>query len=279
MTFLPRILLVLAAATLLSPSWAQPLAMPALAKSAGLLGEGTDWETEYFIVDSGRAGPTVLVVGGMHGNEPAGSVAAEQIRHWPIVKGKLVVLPRASVQALAAKSRRIPGVPRERANLNRNFPEVEEEGVNKVVPRGPLSAALWTFAFEVKPDWLIDLHEGYEFNRSHKPAPGKTKSVGSSVIYRGSPEMDSLMKRVVAAADELVADPENRFTQIRRGPVVTGLARACINMMGAEGMILETTYTNQPMALRTGQHRAMVSVLFQHIGITDRDCRDIVAAP
>ncbi len=52
-------------------------------KSRGMLAEGTEWETDYFVIDSDADGPTVLLIGGMHGNEPSGSRAAAQILHWP----------------------------------------------------------------------------------------------------------------------------------------------------------------------------------------------------
>ncbi|MEM1296596.1 MAG: BPL-N domain-containing protein, partial [Verrucomicrobiota bacterium] len=130
---------------------------------------------------------------------------------------------------------------------------------------------------KVRPDWTIDIHEGFDFHRSHNPSEGKKKSVGSSVIYQGSESMDALMKRVVAAADTTVTDPEKRFSLIRNGPVSTGFARACIRVMGAEGVILETTYKNQPMSLRTRQHRAMVNELLNHIGLIDTDCRNLLA--
>ena len=48
-----------------------------------ILGEGEPWQTPCHIKDSGVDGPTVLITGGIHGNEPAGARAAEQIRHWP----------------------------------------------------------------------------------------------------------------------------------------------------------------------------------------------------
>ena len=41
-------------------------------QQTGVLAEGTPWETPYFMNDTQLAGPTVLIVGGMHGNEPAG---------------------------------------------------------------------------------------------------------------------------------------------------------------------------------------------------------------
>tara|TARA_R110002096_G_scaffold203718_2_gene389021 strand:- start:4046 stop:4948 length:903 start_codon:yes stop_codon:yes gene_type:complete len=247
---------------------------PQVSYRNGTIAEGTDWETRFYISDSGKPGPTVLIIGGMHGNEPAGSRAAEQILHWPIVSGKLVVVPRANVLALAANKRLIPGQPRGSGDLNRNFPQSHTSSATEVSPRGQPAAALWGFATKVQPDWVLDLHEGYEFHRSHKPPDGKKKSVGSSIIYRGGPELDPLAKRVVAAADATVTDPAKRFSLLRRGPVDSGLARACINVMGAEAVILETTFKDQPMALRTRQHRAMANVILNHIGLINSDCTD-----
>ena len=49
-----------------------------------------------------------MITGGVHGDEPAGAAAAEQIRHWTIRRGTLIVVPRANPPALAAKTRLIP---------------------------------------------------------------------------------------------------------------------------------------------------------------------------
>lgn len=38
-----------------------------------MLGESTRWATPYHVVDSGKPGPRVAIVGGCHGNEPAGA--------------------------------------------------------------------------------------------------------------------------------------------------------------------------------------------------------------
>ena len=77
----------LLAVLLIAPAWA------ADPQTGGTLGSGTPWETNYYVRTSDRAGPTVVITGGIHGDEPAGAAAAEQIRHWPIECGTLVVLP------------------------------------------------------------------------------------------------------------------------------------------------------------------------------------------
>jgi len=245
------------------------------AVTSRLLAEGTRWETPFYVSDSGIDGPTLLVVGGIHGNEPAGSRAAEQIRHWPVVKGRLVVVPKANVPGLAANTRHLPGEPENRRDLNRNFPgDRLEDGA-----RSEIGRALWQFVEGQDPDWILDLHEGYEFHVSHQPPKGKEKSVGSSVIYRKDPRLDPIAGRMQDAANALVSDPARRFVLLDRGPKKTSLVNACTRHLGVRGMILETTFSRQPISLRTRQHRAMVNVLMRHLGMIDRDCVDVLTPP
>ena len=55
--------------------------------AGGMLLEGTGQETLWHRVASGEPGPVVMLVGGVHGNEPAGGRATEQIRHWTLTRG------------------------------------------------------------------------------------------------------------------------------------------------------------------------------------------------
>ncbi len=60
-----------------------------------LCGSGLD--TEVYVLDSGRPGGTVLVMGGTHPNEPAGFVAAVVVLECAQVRqGRLLVVPRAN---------------------------------------------------------------------------------------------------------------------------------------------------------------------------------------
>ncbi|MCX7886141.1 MAG: succinylglutamate desuccinylase/aspartoacylase family protein [Verrucomicrobiae bacterium] len=223
---------------------------------SGIIGEGTAWATVYHVQDSGRRGPTVMIVGGVHGNEPAGVLAAEQIRHWPIVRGKLVVVPRANVLALAAGRRMTPDEPFELANLNRNFPRA---GSNEP-PRGAQAAALWEFACRVRPTWFVDLHEGYDFNINGG------KSVGSSLIVYPTTEGRAAAALMQAAVNATITNQSIHFTLLSP-PVDGSFARAVGAHLGAHAMILETTTKDQPLSLRARQHRLMVHTLLRHLGM------------
>ena len=111
--------------------------------------EGTGQETPWHRVESGEPGPVVMIVGGMHGNEPAGARAAEQIRHWTVKRGELIVIPRANVAGLRARIRFVPNRSPATRDLNRNFPKTDDE--NETV--GELAAGIWRLVGECKPDW------------------------------------------------------------------------------------------------------------------------------
>ena len=208
---------------------------------AGLVAEGSIWETRYYVTDTNRPGPVVMIVGGIHGNEPAGARAAEQIRHWDITKGKLVLIPRANIPALSEKARLMPDMPKDRGNLNRNFPETAGEP-----GKCSLSKAIWSLVCSQRPDWLLDLHEGYDFTQIN------SKSVGSSLIAAKSPEATAQARRMLDAVNETIEDPNKKLV-LKGPPVVGSLARAASEILGAKSMILETTYKNQPISLRARQ--------------------------
>lgn len=257
---------------LLSDAWMRPICkwlmacgLSAIApitmaapEPAGIIAAGTAAATPYYVHDSGKDGPSVMIVAGVHGNEPAGASAAEQIRHWPIGRGRLVVVPRANVTALAAEKRNTPGEEADLANLNRNFPSPTQGDQ----PRGALATALWEFARQQKPDWLLDLHEGANFNSV------TNKSAGSSVIVFRTPQGKALAPVIQSAVNATITNQGHHFTVI--GPPVDGsLARAAGTHLNAHSMILETTTKSQPLSLRTRQHRIMVHALLRHLDMID----------
>lgn len=235
--------------------------------SSGKLAPGTQWETPWYITDSQVAGPTVLVVGGIHGNEPAGFRAAEQVRTWPIAKGKLIVIPKANRLGLAANLRWLPAFRNDakQKDLNRNFQKAKN-----AKPLTPIAIAIWEFVAEQKPDWVFDLHEGFDFHRLN------SKSVGSSVI--AFPDQTDFAKLVLNAVNNKVKSDRQFDLLDKSGPVNGSLARACRIMLGANSFIFETTFKNQPVSTRTRQHRTMVSTALQKIGMINESCVDRLMA-
>ncbi len=228
----------------------------------GLIAEKTEWENLYYVIDSGVEGPTLLITAGLHGNEPAGYRAAEQIRHWPIRRGKLIVVPRVNTPGLNGSIRWLPGESKELRNANRNFPKRGEPNEARTVP----IKALWKFMQANKPDWVVDLHEGFDFNIAN------SKSDGSSIIYFNTPEMQAIAAKICEDVNATIEDPDRKIVKrSKSGPVNGGLVRASVEQLGARGFCFETTYQKQPVSTRTRQHRIMVHRLMRELEMVD-DC-------
>jgi N-alpha-acetyl-L-2,4-diaminobutyrate deacetylase len=114
------------------------------------------WSHLYVPIVSIRGaeeGPTALVVGGVHGDEPEGQVAALRLARETEpgdVIGHLVVVPCASPEASAAFTRLWPSG----ANFNRSFPGS---------PDGPPDAQLADFFSRfliARADVVVDMHSG-----------------------------------------------------------------------------------------------------------------------
>ena len=107
------------------------------------------------------AGPTALVIGGVHGDEPEGQIAALNLARElqpEQVTGRVIVIPCASPEASRAYTRLWPSG----ANLNRSFPGS---------PTGPADEQLAHFlSTELFPlaDVIVDIHSGGR-NALHLP--------------------------------------------------------------------------------------------------------------
>lgn len=239
-----------------------------------VLGEGKAFETTYHIIDSHKPGPTVMVTAGVHGDELAGPIAAAQMTHWKISRGKLIILPRANVPALAVKSRRIPNKSGEENDLNRNFPSKDNPGnpgnpgapgnlVNPEEVRGKIAEVLWEFVVSQKPDWLLDLHEGFDYKKSNP------KSVGNSIIHHRTKRSNEAVRQMLIGVNRTEPDINRIFVPLGP-PVNRSLARAASVRLGIESMILETT-GKLNVSRRVRQHRIMVYRLLLHLKMAAHD--------
>ena len=69
--------------------------------------KGTNLDTDVFILDSGKPGAIGLALGGTHGNELAGTVAALlMLENAVVTSGKLIVIPYANRSALSMSDTR-----------------------------------------------------------------------------------------------------------------------------------------------------------------------------
>ncbi len=233
------------------------VAGPAASTSSGELAASTRWTTKFFISDSKKPGPTVLVVAGIHGDERAPPLAASRIRRWQPSRGKLVVVPEANRPALASGTRHSPRT--KHPDLNRNFPTKW-----RAKPRGELASALWRLTTDLTPDWVLDLHEGWGFNRRNK------KTMGSSIVVvpddRVTGRTTPMAKHLLANINSSIEQRTKHFTKIAPGPLGS-FARSVTEQLGIPSFVFETTRLTQPIELRASQHERLVLTTLTRLGM------------
>ena len=117
--------------------------------------EGTEWETPLVATHSGVEGPMLLVLGGVHGNEPGGWMAADGIAEWEPARGSLLVAPRANVTAISLFERTTDAL----GDLNRLYPG----SFDAELPMARMAAHIVDVARRYEVDVVLDLHESWGF--------------------------------------------------------------------------------------------------------------------
>ncbi|MBO8158416.1 succinylglutamate desuccinylase/aspartoacylase family protein [Thermosyntropha sp.] len=216
-----------------------------------VIAEGTKWATELYIIRSTNPGPTVMIVGGIHGNEAAGYKAAEEIKNWKINRGTLLVLPRANKQAIAINKRYV----KSEGDLNRSFP-VRSSSYGS----GTLARAIYKTVQDYKVDWLMDMHEGYDFYKN-----SSTDSVGQTLIYYPNTATKNISKKIVKTINANISSSYRQFTLLRY-PVRGSLARASAEFLGVNSFIFETSQ-KQDLTLRIDYHKKAAEILLKELGM------------
>ena len=216
---------------------------------------GTRFETPCHRLDSGVAGPTVMIVAGIHGNETAPPFAARALLENMPARGVLLIVPEVNRPALAKSSRFTPKA--KHGDLNRNFPTAR-----RTAARGDLAPALWRETVAAAPDWVLDLHEGWGFATS-------SASMGSSIVRVADKQTDGetapAAKTLIDVINTTIDTRHKKFKIIGPGPAGS-YARAVVEKLGTPAFVFETTWT-QKRDLRVSQQLLLVRTMLTRLGM------------
>ena len=219
-------------------------AYPSPARTRKTVRAGTSEETTVHVYDSGVPGPSMFVLGGVHGNETAGYRAADDVATWSVRKGRLVVIPRANRPAIRAGTREgLTG------DLNRQFLPLS-------TPVSPLARALWNEVTLAGPNLFVDMHESKGLY-----AEG---NLGQSLGYYPVKNAADAAGAAIGAVNDIISDTRYRFRrrvlptplQDPKGPLVV---RASFET-GAAAYMVET-YLGQSLDARIAQQKRVVRTL------------------
>lgn len=217
-------------------------------KTTVTIASGTIYATPMYIIDSGKSGPTVMIVGGVHGNEPAGYTAAAKVKDLSIKKGRLIVLPQANKKAVTAKTRTYSGV-----DLNRQFPQSKTQAAKTT-----LSKAIWAAVKQYNVDWLMDMHEGYNYSTI-------SDSVGQSLIYCPNSTTQTMVNAIAKDLNSGISTTYKKFS-LYKNPVKGSLARAAGDYQGVHAFIFETA-TVPALSVRVNYQMKAANTLLSRLGM------------
>lgn len=171
-----------------------------------LLMEGTPQETLLYIFGSGKPGNVLMVLGGVHGNEPGGWLAADELLDTlrPSA-GAFLIVPRANRLAILGGVRTTDAL----GDLNRLYP-----GNPEGLPMARMAAEITATAREFHVSHLIDMHESWAFY-NNRPING-TAFLGQTIAADSSEASSQFADVIVDAVNSrILASWEQFFNRNR----------------------------------------------------------------
>jgi hypothetical protein len=111
---------------------------------------------ELFKKDSNEKGNTLLIIGGIHGDEPGGYFAPAFLeRYYEIKSGNVWIIPDLNADSIMANNRGLYN------DMNRKFSSIEEND-----PDYDTVTKVKEIILDKKVDLILNLHDGYGFYRN-----------------------------------------------------------------------------------------------------------------
>ena len=132
--------------------------------------EGTDYELHVYRIYGKIPGKTLLLIGGIQGDEPGGFLSVDHYADISLTKGNLIVVPRANFRSIVLRQRQI------NEDMNRKFSDESRRNFETEIV-----AILKKMIRE--SDCLLNLHDGSGFFSETWEGPDRNPNrYGQSII-------------------------------------------------------------------------------------------------
>jgi hypothetical protein len=183
-----------------APTAEPPFVLPA-GEDRRLLMAGTRYETPMYVFGSGRPGRIALALGGVHGNEPGGWLAADWIvDHRRPENGALLVVPRANKVAISLSERTTDAL----ADLNRSYP-----GFTDGKPMEQMALEIVNVIRDFHVGVVHDMHESWAFYKDR--TTNGTAFIGETIATSGD-EGTALVRSVIERVNSTVRYDHEAFS-------------------------------------------------------------------
>ncbi|GHV57240.1 hypothetical protein FACS189460_3450 [Deltaproteobacteria bacterium] len=235
---------------------------------------GTPQEVEVYKIAGREKGPTVMIIGGIQGDEPGGFLSADLYAGVTLKRGNLIVVPRANAKSIRENSRGSDG------DLNRKF-----QGDLSRDPDRNIVELLKSLMRE--SDLLLNLHDGSGYYRpTYESDLANPNRYGQSVIADADAYIHEPTGRVIPLAhyaeevigrvNQEIGEPLYRFhffntntgaadspyKEQRRSATYYALTQAGIPAFG-----IETSKQLPRVEMKVYQHNLAVTAFLDIFGV------------
>ncbi len=195
-----------------APAQAAPLASKETPLPEGASRDDTPFSSgvsSFSLYKHGSGGPTLLVVGGIQGDEPGGFSAAALIAsHYRITAGSVWVVPDLNFPSILQRNRGLFG------DMNRKFASLDKKD-----PQYKIIKRIKSVLLDDQVNLVLNLHDGSGFYRPTWEDPLRNpKRWGQSVIIdqeevkgKRFTKLFAMAQRASEDANSALVDPDHRY--------------------------------------------------------------------
>jgi hypothetical protein len=207
----------------------------------------TDQQLEVIRIKGEKPGLTVLIFGGIHGNEPGGYFSSEILSQIKLMKGNLIIVPRVNFPSIMLNRREVHG------DMNRKFGSVEK-------PNDPDARVVKLLKQLMKEaDVFINQHDADGFHREtyiskkyNQHCYGQSLIIDCSNFYsrklKKQMNLGDIGKRIMERVNRQIKnkdhlfgfwdhnslDPNTRFPEMKKSATYYALTTHSIPAFGLE---------------------------------------------
>ncbi|MDR1045670.1 MAG: succinylglutamate desuccinylase/aspartoacylase family protein [Candidatus Adiutrix sp.] len=249
-------------------------------------GAGTPQELQVYKIFGRQPGPTVLIIGGIQGDEAGGFMSADLYVDLALKKGNLIVVPRANFKSIIQYHRGPDG------DMNRKF-----RGDLDRDPERPIVEALK--ALMAESDLVLNLHDGSGYYRhiweSDLANPNRYGQciIADADVYTHKPSgriipLKDYAEDVVERINRQIDDPQQKFRfsnhnteapDSRHKEQKGSVSYYALTELGIPAFGVETSKQLPSLELKIYQHNLAVNAFLEVFGLELEQPRIRLEAP
>ncbi|HHK60188.1 MAG TPA: hypothetical protein ENJ73_00495, partial [Desulfobacterales bacterium] len=236
----------------------------------------TDHELHVYRITGQEPGPTLMIIGGIQGDEPGSYLTADLYADIHLKRGNLIVVPRANLYSILLNRRNgLTG------DMNRKFDDkvekrnLEEEVVailKHLIAESDCLLNLHEGSGFYNPKWINDMENPMRFGQSiifdaaEYRVPGEERIIrlaemADRIISRVNPQIDNPRYRFRPNNHDTL-NPNTSHPEQRKSATYYALTRANIPAFG-----VETSKSIRSLATKIQLHKLVINAVMADLGI------------